>query len=57
MLADLMYQKNQSDTALKHFQQLLERNPSEFHVQLRQHSTGGCAIPRSYSIPLVDGIP
>jgi tetratricopeptide repeat protein 21B len=29
MLADLMYQRNEGEQALKHFSQLLERNPSK----------------------------
>jgi tetratricopeptide repeat protein 21B len=30
MLADLMYRRNEGEQALKHFSQLLERNPSKF---------------------------
>jgi tetratricopeptide (TPR) repeat protein len=37
MLADLMYQRNEGDQALKHFAQLLERNPSLFLVKKKHY--------------------
>ncbi|CDW55114.1 TPR 4 and TPR 8 and TPR 19 and TPR 6 domain conta ining protein [Trichuris trichiura] len=35
MLADLMYQKNEMNTALDLFKSLLERNPNQYHALLR----------------------
>nr|CAD2194553.1 unnamed protein product [Meloidogyne enterolobii] len=35
LLADLMYQKNEGEEAMKHFAQLLERNPSHYHALAR----------------------
>uniref|UniRef100_A0A915HU30 Uncharacterized protein n=1 Tax=Romanomermis culicivorax TaxID=13658 RepID=A0A915HU30_ROMCU len=35
MLADLMYQRSQTDDALLHFQQLLDRNPNQYHALAR----------------------
>ena len=35
LLADLQYQRNDATSALIHFQQLLERNPSHYHALSR----------------------
>ncbi|KAI6240106.1 Tetratricopeptide repeat protein 21B [Aphelenchoides fujianensis] len=40
MLADLMYQRNEGDQALKHFAQLLERNPNHYHALARYIELG-----------------
>uniref|UniRef100_A0A1I7RZM2 Tetratricopeptide repeat protein 21B n=1 Tax=Bursaphelenchus xylophilus TaxID=6326 RepID=A0A1I7RZM2_BURXY len=40
MLADLMYQRNEGETALKHFSQLLDRNPTHYHALARYIELG-----------------
>jgi tetratricopeptide repeat protein 21B len=35
LLADLLYQRNEGGAALVHFQQLLDRNPNQYHALAR----------------------
>uniref|UniRef100_A0A7E4W4V3 Tetratricopeptide repeat protein 21B n=1 Tax=Panagrellus redivivus TaxID=6233 RepID=A0A7E4W4V3_PANRE len=35
MMADIMYQRSEGDIAMKHFSQLLERNPNQYHSMAR----------------------
>ncbi|CAD5217251.1 unnamed protein product [Bursaphelenchus okinawaensis] len=40
MLADVNYQKNEGDTALKYFSELLDRNPNHYHALARYIELG-----------------